>query len=105
VVGKVFEKIIFTQLYSLFRENKLLLPHQGAFWQGKSIEEILLVSVDYTVKSLDSVFGPEEGLWLAGSQERLKELNVTSGAVARRIHYVKKSDQFSDWQPMLGGIT
>ena len=38
---------------------------------------------------------------------RIKELNVSSGVLIYlngRTHCVKRSNQFSDWQPMLGGI-
>ena len=54
VVAKVLEKIVSDQL-SLYLENhKLLHPHQGAYWHGKSTEDILLVVVDSIVHHLDN---------------------------------------------------
>ena len=101
--------------------NKLLHPHQGAFRCGKSTEDILLVAVDSIVNSLDSgqsicaafldLRKAYDSLDHCILLQKLKELNVTSTVLkwfqnylSRRIHHVKRSDQFSNWQPILGGI-
>ena len=118
VVDKVFEKIAPTQFYFYLEINKLFHPHQGAFRQGKSTEDILLVAVDYIVNSLDSGQAvcvafldlKPDSLDHCILLQRIKELNVTSGVLkwfqnylSGRIHHVKRSNQFSDWQPIPQG--
>ena len=53
MLAKVLEKIVSVQFSQYLEQNNLLHPHQGAFRFGKSTEDILLLTVDYIVNSLD----------------------------------------------------
>ena len=81
----------------------------------------MLVAVDYIINSLESdqsvcaafldLRKAYDSLDHCILLQRLKELNVTSAVLkwfqnylSGRIHRVKRSDQFSDWQLPLGGI-
>ena len=47
IFGKIFEKIIFNNLYEFFRENNLLSQHQSGFREGDScISQLLAITHD-----------------------------------------------------------
>ena len=51
ILAKVLEKIVSAQY---LEKNNLIHPHQGAFRCGKSTEDILLLTVDHIVNTLDA---------------------------------------------------
>ena len=53
ILAKVLEKIVSIQFSQYLEKNSLLHPHQGAFSCGKSTEDILLLTVDHIINSLD----------------------------------------------------
>ena len=56
ILAKVLKKIVSVQFiqYYFREEYNLLHPHQGAFCCGKSTEDILLLTVDHIVNTLDA---------------------------------------------------
>ena len=54
ILAKVLEKIVSVQFIQYLEKNNLLHPHQGAFRCGKSTEDILLLTVDHIVNTLDA---------------------------------------------------
>ena len=53
ICGKVFERIIFNDLYKDFKENNLLSPHQSGFIPGDSCVQQLIAITHEGYKSFD----------------------------------------------------
>ena len=109
------------QLSIHLEDNHLLHPHQGAYHSGKSTQDILLVAVDSIVHLLDrgeTVCAAFLDLRKAFDSldhhillQRLYDVNVSpvvlqwfKNYLNGRLHGVKRSGQYSDWQSMKGGI-
>ncbi len=58
VISKIFEKIIFKQLYQFFLDNKLLYNSQYGFREGHSTEYAALELVDRITLEMDSMNTP-----------------------------------------------
>ena len=52
-ISKLFEYVIFDQLFSYMENNKLLTMHQYGFRSGHSTELATLRLVDHLVKEMD----------------------------------------------------
>ena len=109
------------QLSIHLEDNHLLHPHQGAYRSGKSTQDILLVAVDSIVHLMDrgeTVCAAFLDLHKAFDSldhhillQRLYDVNVSpvvlqwfKNYLNGRLHRVKRSGQYSDWQSMKGGI-
>ena len=53
ICGKVFERIIFNDLYKDFKENNLLSPHQSGFIPGDSCVQQLIAITHEGYKSFE----------------------------------------------------
>ena len=53
VCGKVFQRIIFNDLFKYFKENNLLSPHQSGFIPGDSCVQQLIVITHEIYKAFD----------------------------------------------------
>ena len=53
-ISKVFEKILFNQLYEYFQDSKLFYPSQYGFWEGHSTEMAALELTDRILQDIDS---------------------------------------------------
>ena len=53
IFGKIFERIIYNEMYPFFIQNELISPNQTGFKQGDScINQLLLITLDI-YQSLD----------------------------------------------------
>ena len=116
ILAKVLEKIVLMQFSQYLEKNNLLHPHQGAFRCGKSTEDILLLTVDHIVNSLDvgkSVCAAFLDLKKAfDSLDHCILLQRVTGPVLRwfknylsdRAHRVRLHNHFSEWREMKSGI-
>ena len=55
-ISKVFEKIVFNQLYKYFQDNKLFYPSQYGFREGHSTEMAALELTDRILQDIDSKY-------------------------------------------------
>ena len=121
VIAKILEKIVSVQLSGYLETNHLFHPHQGAYRSGKSTEDILQSAVDHIVNCLDNkqtvcaafldlrkAFDSLDHCLLL---HRLQDLGVGTvvlqwfqNYLSDRRHRVKRSNTFSDWVEMQGGI-
>ena len=101
--------------------NHLFHPHQGAYRSGKSTEDILQLAVDHIVNCLDdkqivcAVFldlrKAFDSLDHCLLLHRLQDLGVGTvvlqwfqNYLSDRQHRIKRSNTFSDWMEVRGGI-
>ena len=119
ILAKVLEKIVSVQFIQYLENDNLLHPYQGAFHCGKSTEDILLLTVDHIVNTLDAVCATFLDLKKAFDSldhcillQEIDDLGV-AGPVLRwfknyllcgRVHRVKLHNQFSEWRVMKSGI-
>ena len=121
VIPVIVEKIVSVQLSSYLETNHLFHPHQGAYRSGKSTEDILQLAVDHIVNCLDNkqtvcaafldlrkAFDSLDHCLLL---HRLQDLGVGTvvlqwfqNYLSDRRHRIKRSNTFSDWLEMQGGI-
>ena len=122
ITVKVLEKIVASQFSSYLEENQLLHPHQGAFRCGRSTDDILLLTADHIVNSLDcgrvvcaaflDLRKAYDSLDHCILLQRISDIGVSNSVLrwfqnylTDRVHRVKLSDRFSEWRcRMKGGI-
>ena len=114
ILRKVLEKIVSTQFSSYLEENQLLYPHQGTLHYGRSTDDILLLTVEHIVNSLDSgkvvcvAFIDLQKAYNSLDHcillQRISDLGVSNSVLrwlqnylTDRVHRVKPCDWFSKW--------
>ena len=87
VAGKIFEKILYYNMYEFFKENNLISPDKSVFKLGDSCLNQLLSITDKIYKSFDN--GPEvqaifldilkafDKAWHKGFLLKLKQIDIS----------------------------
>ena len=57
-ISKIFENVIFKQLYDYFTDNNLFYQHQFGFRSGHSTEMVLLETIDRISAEMDNYKTP-----------------------------------------------
>ena len=101
--------------------HHLLHDHQGAYWCGRSLDQILLYSIDMIVSALDKgsavcavfldlrkAFDSLDHLILLKHLHQLRvcdmELKWFCNYLSDRLQRVKCNNSYSEWGSVLGGI-
>ena len=121
IVAKVFKKMIASQLNLFLEHHQLLHNLQGAYWHGRSVDQILMYAVDTIVQAVDAgkcvcaafldlrkAFDSLDQCILLGHLQQLGvsgvELRWFTDYLSNRMQRVKQNDRYSDWGFVLGGI-
>ena len=123
IFGKIFEKIIFNNIYNFFFEQKLLNPNQSGFFLSDSCPNQLLAITHEIFEAFDcnpslevrSVFldisKAFDKVWHEGLLYKLKSMGI-SGELYKflenyllgRFQSVVLNGQTSTWGPVLAGV-
>ena len=121
ICGKIFEKIIFDQMYAFFNENKLITEHQSGFRPGDSTIN-QLTSITHEIYSAFEKFDETRAVfldiskafdktWHEGLIFKLKQfgvsgnlLNLLSNYLSDRYQRVVLNGQESDWEKINAGV-
>ena len=121
ICGKIFEKLIFNEIFKFFIENELISPNQSGFKPGDScINQFLSITheiyesfhdgFEYRIVFLDitKAFGK---VWYEGLIFRLKQngisgnlLNLLCDFLRNRKQRVLLNGQVSDWSDVRAGV-
>ena len=123
VFGKIFEKVIFNQIYSFLLEEKLLNQNQSGFRPSDScINQLLAITHDifeaFDVNSsleVRSVFldisKAFDKVWHEGLLYKLKSMGILGelydlleNFLSGRFQRVVLNGQTSSWRPVLAGV-
>ena len=123
VFGKIFEKLIFNEIYSLLDREKLLNTNQSGFRPSDSCVNQLLIITHEIFSSFDcnpslevrSIFleisKAFDKVWHEGLLYKLKSfgisgnlLNLIKPYLTDRFQRVLLNGQCSNWQPVLAGV-
>ena len=114
ICGKIFEKLIFNEMFKFFIENELISPNQSGFKPGDSCINQLLAITHEMYKSFDDGFEVRgvfldiskafDKVWHEGLIFKLKQngisgnlLNLLCDFLRNRIQRVLLNGQVSDW--------
>ena len=114
ICGKIFEKLIFNEMFKFFIENELISPNQSGFKPGDSCINQLLAITHEIYKSFDDGFEVRgvfldiskafDKVWHEGLIFELKQngisdnlLNLLCDFLRNRIQRVLLNGQVSDW--------
>ena len=123
IFGKIFEKIIFNNIYNFFFEQKLLNPNQFGFFLPDSCTNQLLAITHEIFETFDcnpslevrSVFldisKAFDKVWHEGLLYKLKSMgisgelyNLLENYLLGRFQRVVLNGQASSWRPVLAGV-
>ena len=121
ICGKVFEKLIFNEMFKFFIENKLISPNQSGFKPGDSCINQLLAITHEIYKSFDDGFEVRgvfldiskafDKVWHEGLIFKLKQngisgnlLNLLCDFLRNRKQRVLLNGQVSDWSDVTAGF-
>ena len=123
IFGKIFEKIIFNNIYNFFFEQKLLNPNQFGFFLSDSCTNQLLAITHEIFETFDcnpslevrSVFldisKAFDKVWHEGLLFKLKSMgisgelyNLLENYLLGRFQGVALNGQTSSWRPILAGV-
>ena len=123
ICGKVFERIIFNDLYKDFKENNLLSPHQSGFIPGDSCVQQLIAITHEGYKSFDCSPSLEvrgvfldiskafDKVWHDGLLYKLKRNGINDGLLkpverflSDRHQGVVLNGQTSKWIKITAGV-
>ena len=121
IFGKIFERLIYTELYSFFIENDLISQNQSGFKQGDScINQLLSITHDI-YKSLDEGYEVRglfldiskafDKVWHKGLLYKLEQngingplLKIITDFLRARKQRVVLNGQHSSWSEILAGV-
>jgi len=123
VCGKMFEKILFNQLYSYFTSNHLITKNQSGFRAGDSAINQLIEFTNTIQKAFDDKKSIEvrsifldiskafDKVWHEGLIFKLKQngvcgnsINLLTNYLTNRKQRVVLNGKFSDFCPILSGV-
>ena len=122
--GKIFEKLIFNEIYSFLEREKLLSTNQSGFRPSDSCVNQLLIITHEIFSSFDcnpslevrSIFldisKAFDKVWHEGLLYKLKSFGISGNLLNLIKHYltdrfqrVLLNGQCSNWQPVLAGVS
>ena len=121
IFGKIFERIIYNEMYPFFIQNELISPNQSGFKQGDScINQLLSITHDI-YQSLDEVYEVRgvfldmskafDKVWHKGLLYKLEQngikgplLNILADFLRSRKQRVVLNGQNSSWSDILAGV-
>jgi len=123
ICGKIFEKIVFNQLYTYLVSNNLITKNQSGFRAGDSAINQLLEFTNTVHKSFDnrpslevrSVFldisKAFDKVWHEGLLHKLMENGICGNSINLLTNYLRNRKQrvvlngnYSEFQPILSGV-
>ena len=121
IFGKVFERLLYNQMYSFFIENNLISLSQSGFWQGDSCINQLVSITHEIYRSVDlgyevrgvflDISKTFDKVWHEGLLHKLKEngingplLNVLEDFLCSRKQRVVLNGQHSSWSDVVAGV-
>ena len=121
ICGKIFEKLIFNEMFKFFIENELISPNQSGFKPGDSCINQLLAITHEIYKSFDDGFEVRgvfldiskafDKVWHEGLIFKLKQngisdnlLNLLCDFLRNRKQRVLLNGQVSDWPDVRAGV-
>ena len=123
ICGKVFERIIFNDLFKYFKENNLLSPHQSGFIPGDSCVQQLIAITNEIYKAFDCSSSLEvrgvfldiskafDKVWHDGLLYKLKRngingdlLKLIESFLSDRYQRVVLNGQTSKWNKITAGV-
>ena len=122
IFGKIFEKVIFNQIYSFLLEEKLLNQNQSGFSPSDlcinqllaitHIFEAFDVNLSLEVKSVFlDISKAFDKVWYEGSLYKLKSMGISGELydlletyLSGRFQWVVLNEQTSSWRPVLAGV-
>ena len=123
VFGKIFEKLIFNEIYSFLDREKLLNTNQSGFWPFDSCVNQLLTITQEIFSAFDCNSSLEiclifldiskafDKVWHEGLLYKLKSFGISGNLLNLIKHYltdrsqrVLLNGQCSNWQPILVGV-
>jgi len=121
IFGKIFERLIYKEMYSFFIENNLISQNQSGFKQGDSCTN-QLVSITHDIyKSLDQGYEVRgvfldiskafDKVWHKGLLYKLEQngikgplLKILTDFLRGRKQRVVLNGQYSSWSDILAGV-
>ena len=122
IFGKIFERIIYNEMYPFFIQNELISPNQSGFKQGDScINQLLSITHDI-YQSLDEGYEVRgvfldiskafDKVWHKGLLYKLEQngikgplLNILADFLRSRKQRVVLNGQNSSWSDILAGVS
>ena len=123
ILGKIFEKCIFDNLYSYFEVNNLLSEYQSGFRKGDSCTAQLLAIVEDIFKNFDAnpsidtrgvfldISKAFDRVWHEGLVFKLKSYGINGNLLgmikdflSERLQRVVINGQTSSWEQILAGV-
>ena len=121
ICGKIFDKLIFNEMFTFFIENELISPNQSGFTPGDSCVNQLLDITHEIHKSFDDGFEVRgvflgisrafDKVWHEGLIFKLKQngisgnlLNLLCDFLRNRKQRVLLNGQVSDWSDVRAGV-
>ena len=121
ICGKIFEKLIFNEMFKFFIENELISPNQSGFKPGDSCTNQLLAITHEMYKSFDEVFEVRgvfldiskafDKVWHEGLIFRLKQDGVSGNLINLLCDFLKNrkqrvllNGQVSGWSDVKAGV-
>ena len=119
--GKIFEHLLYNQMYSFFIENNLISLNQSGFRQGDSSINQLISTTHEIYRSMDQGYEVRgvfldisiafDKVWYRGLLHKLKEnridgplLNVLEDLLSSRKQIVVLNGQHSSWNDVIAGV-
>ena len=105
ICEKIFEKIVFDEIYEHLTENKLLSDKQSGFRPGDStINQLLSITHEIYTAAFDKVW--HDGLWLKLRSNEISRplLNLLSKFLSERQQRTVLNRKSSDWRMITTGI-
>ena len=121
IFGKIFERILYNEMYPFFSLNELISPNQSGFKQGDScIDQLLSITHDI-YQSLDEGYEMRgvfldisrafDNVWHKGLLYKLEQngvkgplLNMLADFLRSRKQRVVLNGQHSSWSDILAGV-
>ena len=121
ICGKIFEKLIFNEMFKFFIENELISPNQSGLKPGDSCTNQLLAITHEMYKSFDEVFEVRgvfldiskafDKVWHEGLIFRLKQDGVSGNLINLLCDFLKNrkqrvllNGQVSGWSDVKAGV-
>ena len=121
VSGKIFEKIIFDQMYNFFNENNLITEHQSGFRPGDStINQLMSITheifasfedYDETRAVFLDISKAFDKTWHDGLVYKLKNFGISGNLITLLTNYLSDryqrvvlNGQESEWEKIYAGV-
>ena len=121
ICSKIFEKIVFNNMYKFLLDNSLLSPHQSGFRPGDStINQLLAITTEIynsfedrheTRAAFLDISKAFDKVWHSGLLFKLKQNGFNGNLLSMLEHYLSNRKQRvilngieSPWEPILSGV-